>query len=90
VLPWDAKTIFVNPPYGEVRARWIDRCLLESAGAVRIVLLMPADVDEMLVGKLAAILTLAWTRAVEQALFERRDDKNQTPAECIGEFLVDF
>jgi hypothetical protein len=44
-LPWDARTVFCNPPYGEVRGRWVDRCIAESGRGVRTVLLMPAHTD---------------------------------------------
>lgn len=43
-LPWDAQTIFCNPPYGEARDRWVDRCIAEAPGK-RIVLLIPAHPD---------------------------------------------
>jgi hypothetical protein len=45
VLPWDARTVWCNPPYGEIRGRWVDRCIAESARGARIVLLMPAATD---------------------------------------------
>jgi hypothetical protein len=44
-LPWRARTVFCNPPYGEARDRWVDRCLVEGARGVRIVLLIPAATD---------------------------------------------
>jgi DNA N-6-adenine-methyltransferase (Dam) len=43
-LPWDARTIFCNPPYGGAKDRWVDRCIAESIWA-RIVLLVPAHTD---------------------------------------------
>lgn len=46
-MPWDAATVFCNPPYGEVRGRWVDRCIAESSHA-RIVLLMPAATDTVI------------------------------------------
>jgi len=43
-LPWDAETVWCNPPYGEARDRWVDRCLAE--GAVRkVLLLIPAHTE---------------------------------------------
>jgi hypothetical protein len=24
VLPWEARSVFCNPPYGEVRGRWVE------------------------------------------------------------------
>lgn len=44
-LPWTASTVFCNPPYGEARDRWIDRCIAEAALGKRIVLLIPAHPD---------------------------------------------
>lgn len=43
-LPWDAQTIFCNPPYGEARDRWVDRCIAEAHGR-KIILLIPAHPD---------------------------------------------
>jgi len=44
VLPWDAETIFCNPPYGEARDRWVNRCISEAPGK-QVVLLIPAHPD---------------------------------------------
>jgi len=42
--PWGAaRTVFVNPPYGEARARWIDRCIEESSR--KIALLIPCHTE---------------------------------------------
>lgn len=47
--PWDAATIYVNPPYGEARRPWIRRCLeLGQARRAAILLLVPADTDTAL------------------------------------------
>jgi DNA N-6-adenine-methyltransferase (Dam) len=45
VLPWDARSIWINPPYGEVRERWVDRRIAEARRAARAALLMPAATD---------------------------------------------
>ena len=43
-LPWDEPTIFCNPPYGEARNRWVERCI--AAGATsRVVLLIPSHTE---------------------------------------------
>lgn len=43
-LPWEAATVFCNPPYGEARDRWVKRCIIE--GRVRkVVLLIPAHTE---------------------------------------------
>lgn len=44
VLPWDSPTVFCNPPYGETRRRWVDRCIAE--GCLRkVVLLIPTHTE---------------------------------------------
>jgi hypothetical protein len=44
-LSWDAETVFVNPPYGKVRERWVVRCIEAGAAGSRVVLLIPAHTD---------------------------------------------
>lgn len=44
-LPWDAKTIWVNPPYGKARDRWVARCIDAGSRGSRVVLLIPAATD---------------------------------------------
>ena len=44
ILPWDAATVFCNPPYGEVRRRWVSRCIAEGKSR-KVVLLMPSHTD---------------------------------------------
>jgi hypothetical protein len=43
--PWDASTIFCNPPYGEVRGRWVERCIAAGREGKRVVLLTPSATD---------------------------------------------
>jgi hypothetical protein len=49
-LPWDKSTVFVNPPYGEARNRWVERCIVEG-GQRRIVLLIPAATETQIFQK---------------------------------------
>jgi hypothetical protein len=43
-LPWSQPTVFCNPPYGEARNRWVDRCI--SEGKLRgVVLLIPSHTE---------------------------------------------
>ena len=44
-LPWNADTIFCNPPYGEARDRWVDRCIAEGRVGRKVVLLIPAHTE---------------------------------------------
>lgn len=54
--PWDAETIYCNPPYGEARIRWVRRCAEAGAAGSRVALLIPAHTD-----------TRIWHEALETA-----------------------
>lgn len=43
--PWDAERIWVNPPYGKARERWVRRCAEAGANGSRVALLIPAATD---------------------------------------------
>ncbi len=43
-LPWDAGTVFCNPPYGEARDRWVDRCIREGEHR-KVLLLIPSHTE---------------------------------------------
>ena len=45
VESWDSPTIFVNPPYGKARERWVRRCVDAAYAGSEVVLLMPAHPD---------------------------------------------
>ena len=49
--PWDAETIYVNPPYSKARERWVARCIEAAEAAARVVLLMPSHTDTRLFHK---------------------------------------
>jgi hypothetical protein len=44
-LPWDAPSIFVNPPYSRARERWVHRCIAAGEAGSAVVLLMPSATD---------------------------------------------
>ena len=44
-LPWDADTIYVNPPYGRAKDRWLARCVQAGGDGRRVVALVPAHPD---------------------------------------------
>ena len=46
--PWDATTIYVNPPYSKARERWVRRCIEAAEAGSRLVLLMPSHTDTRL------------------------------------------
>jgi DNA N-6-adenine-methyltransferase (Dam) len=41
--PWEADTIFVNPPYSRARERWVSRCIDAASAGSQVILLIPAD-----------------------------------------------
>jgi hypothetical protein len=45
VKPWQAETIFVNPPYSKARERWVRRCIEAGAAGSQVILLIPAATD---------------------------------------------
>ncbi len=44
VLSWDMPTVFVNPPYGAAKDRWVQRCIEEGRHRA-VVLLIPAHME---------------------------------------------
>lgn len=44
-LPWDARNVWCNPPYGEARDRWVDRCISASGQGTPVALLIPAHTE---------------------------------------------
>ena len=58
-LPWDASTIYCNPPYGEVRTRWVTRCISAGREGKRVVLLMPSASDTRVFQRAFAYCTTA-------------------------------
>jgi hypothetical protein len=55
-LPWGFGAIFVNPPYGKARERWVERCIESGCLGARVVLLIPSATD-----------TRIWQRAASSA-----------------------
>lgn len=43
-MPWNSKSVFCNPPYGEARNRWVERCI-EAGMSRKVVLLIPAHTE---------------------------------------------
>lgn len=43
--PWDAATIFVNPPYSAAKDRWVRRSMQAGEAGSRVALLIPAHPD---------------------------------------------
>ncbi len=45
VMPWTLGSVFVNPPYGKARERWVRRCVQAAQNGSTVVLLIPAHTD---------------------------------------------
>lgn len=50
--PWDAESIFCNPPYSKARERWALRCIGAGERDARVALLIPAHPDTRIFQKL--------------------------------------
>jgi len=62
-LPWDMESVFCNPPYGEARGRWVDRCIIEGRERP-VVLLIPAHPETSVFQKaLEACASVLFVRA---------------------------
>lgn len=55
--PWDAETIFVNPPYSKAREPWVDRCIRAAANGATVILLIPAATDTRIFQKAVSTST---------------------------------
>lgn len=49
--PWDADTIYVNPPYSKARERWVARCVDAAEQGSQVILLIPSHTDTRLFHK---------------------------------------
>lgn len=73
-VPWDAATVFCNPPYGEARNRWVERCIEVADTGAKVILLIPAHTE-----------TKVFQRAMEQCssiLFVRARLRFGVPRNC--------
>lgn len=91
-LPWDAPTVFCNPPYGLAKDRWVARCIAE--GRLRkVVLLIPAHTEtQTFQGALAACSSVLFVRARLRfgVLRENRRQEAASHGSAIFGFGVDI
>jgi DNA N-6-adenine-methyltransferase (Dam) len=90
-LPWDAETVFCNPPYGEAKDRWVDRCIDEGTRR-KVVLLIPSHTETRVFQKaLAACTSVLLVRARLRfgVLRENRRQEAASHGSAIFGFAVD-
>jgi DNA N-6-adenine-methyltransferase (Dam) len=92
-LPWNARTIFCNPPYGQARERWVGRCIAEAGRGARVVLLMPAHTETRTFQKAFAACTtclLLRGRVKFGVLRENRRQEAASHGSALLGFSVDL
>lgn len=85
--PWDAATIYCNPPYGRVMRPWAFRAIEAGQAGARVALLVPADFDtavgQALVAGADAVALLRGRLMYET----RRSDRNDVAPFASAVFL---
>lgn len=91
-MPWRAATVFCNPPYGEARDRWVERCIQEGAGR-RVVLLIPSHTETRTFQRaMAACTSVLFVRARLRfgVLRENRRQEAASHGSAVFGFGVDL
>jgi DNA N-6-adenine-methyltransferase (Dam) len=87
-LPWDAPSVFCNPPYGQARDRWVDRCISEGRRR-QVVLLIPAHTETRIFQRaLAACDSVCLVRA--RLKFKAARENGRLEAASHGSALFGF
>jgi hypothetical protein len=88
ILPWSARSVFVNPPYGLARERWVERSIREGRDRA-IVLLIPAATETWSFQRaLGACSSVVFVRA--RLRFVVRRERGQQEAASHGSAIFGF
>lgn len=90
-LPWEAETVFCNPPYGAARDRWVDRCI-EEGKQRKVVLLIPSHTETRVFQKaLRACTSVVFVQARLRfgVLRENRRQEAASHGSALFGFAVD-
>jgi hypothetical protein len=87
--PWDAETIFCNPPYGEARNRWVERCIDAGAAGSKVALLIPAHTETRIFQKALAASTSVLFVQARLRFGVLRENRRQEAA-SHGSALIGF
>lgn len=85
---WDAKTIYVNPPYGKAREPWVERCINAAEDGKAVVLLIPSHTDTRVFQR--ALSTCSWVCFIKGRVKfgvlrkNRRQEAASHPSALIG------
>lgn len=87
-LPWVGRNVFCNPPYGEARDRWVDRCI--AVGAEKpVALLIPSHTDTRTMQRaLRACTTILFVKG--RLKFGVLRDNGRQEAASHGSALIGF
>lgn len=88
-LPWDASTIFCNPPYGEARNRWVERCIEAGGAGSKVALLIPAHTETRIFQKAIANSTSVLLVRARLRFGVLRENRRQEAA-SHGSALIGF
>lgn len=91
-LPWEAKTVFCNPPYGEAKDRWVAKSIAEGANR-KVVLLIPSHTETQVFQRaLEACTSVLFVRARLRfgVLRENRRQEAASHGSAILGFGVDL
>ncbi len=91
-LPWDVSTVFCNPPYGEARIRWVERCIKEGRSR-KVVLLIPSHTETRVSQKaLAACCSVLFIKARVRFALVRENGRHEAASHgsAIYGFGVDL
>jgi len=87
-LSWDFRNVFCNPPYGEARGRWVERCIAEGKQRP-VVLLIPSHTETRIVQRaLAECTSVLFVRA--RLRFGVLRDNGRQEAASHGSVLFGF
>ncbi|MFD3263165.1 DNA N-6-adenine-methyltransferase [Phenylobacterium ferrooxidans] len=87
-LPWDAQTVFCNPPYGEAKDRWAARCITEGEHR-KVLLLIPAHTENRTLQRCLSACTSAMFIKARLRFGVLRDNGRQEAA-SHGSVLLGF
>lgn len=88
-MPWVARTIFCNPPYGEARGRWVRRCIEAGKNGASVVLLIPSHTETQIAQEALRSCTSLFLIQARLRFGVLRENRRQEAA-SHGSMLLSF